>query len=332
MENGILQKWPRFPTGDKLEFRRKLLVFSFFLLFSVIIWLLNALGKNYTDFIDYPVTFSNLPQNKILIGELTENLDLRVNARGYALLRYKLIGRPEPIQFNLSSFAMSREGNDSSRLFILTRYVKDQVSRQLPSELQLIEIKPDSLQFHFATLKDKRVPVKSNLRFEIDKQFTIREKIFLTPDSVDVKGPDFMLDTMKAIYTVNNDLGLISKTYSGEIGLKPDKNIECSVNKVNCLIELERFTEVEFYVPITVLNMPDTVTLQTFPSRIKVTCNVGLSQYERIDENLFRATIDYANITEGGNRLQVNLSNVPVYVRSFDYSPRTVEFLISGKK
>lgn len=307
-------------------------MFSFFLLLSVIIWLLNALGKNYTDFIEYPVTYSDLPQDKILIGELTKNLELRVNAHGYALLRYKLIGRPEPIKFNLSTFAMSREDNDSSRLFILTRYVKDQVSRQLPQELQLIDIKPDSLLFHFARLEDKRVPVKSNLRFEIDKQFTIREKIFLTPDSVDVKGPDFMLDTLKAVYTVNNDLGLLSKTFSGEVNLKPDSDFEYSTNKVNCLIELERFTEVEFYVPITVLNLPDTVTLQTFPSRIKVTCSVGLSQYERIDENLFRATIDYKGIVEGSDRLQVNLSNVPVYVRSFDYSPRTVEFLISGKK
>ena len=306
-------------------------MFSFFLLLSFIIWLLNAMGKNYTTIINYPVEYSEFPKNKILIGELPDQLNLRVNAHGYALLRYKLIGNPEPIIFNISSFAMNRIGNDSTRSYILTRYIKDQVSRQLPGELQLLDLKPDSLLFHFAGLESKKIPIKPDIKFEIEKQFTIKEKIILKPDSLVVKGPDFMIDTINYVYTKHNDLGMLSKSYEGIIELAPINKIDFSISSVQCIIDLERFTEAQFYIPVSVLNLPDSVTIQTFPSRIKVICNVGLSQYERIDENLFRATVDFSNITEGSNRLKVNLVNVPVYVRSYDYNPRTVEFLLSGK-
>lgn len=331
MENGFLHRLSRFPAGDKLQFRKRLLIFGFFLMLSVIIWFLNALAKNYTTFIDYPVEYSNFPKDRVLIGELPDQLNLRVDAHGYALLRYKLIARPEPIVFNVSSFAMSRIGNDTARSYILTRFVRDQVSRQLPSELQLLDIKPDSLQFQFARSASRTVEIKPNLKFSVDKQFTIKDRVNLSPDSARISGPDFMIDTISAVYTSFMDLGLLSKSYEGVAGITAIEFIDISVKEVKCLIELERFTEVNFYVPVDVLNLPDSLGMQTFPSRIKVTCNVGLSQYNRIDQNLFRATVDYAGIEDGSKRLPVKVMNIPVYVRSFDYNPQTVEFLLSSK-
>lgn len=306
-------------------------MFSFFLTLSFIIWLLNAMGKNYTSIIDYPVAYTNFPDELVFIGELPDKLNLRVDAVGYSLFRYKLIGRPEPITFNVSSFAMSRVGNDTTRTYILTRYIRDQVSRQLPSELQLLDIKPDSLLFRFARMKSKMVPVESSLIFEVDKQFTVKDKVILTPDSLLISGPDFMIDTISSIKTKDTNLGQLTKSFSGKVELSGLENISMGTVEVDCLIELERFTEVQFYIPLEAVNLPDTMNIQTFPSRVKVICNVGLSQYDRIDKNMFRATVDYTNIVAGNNRLQVNLLNIPLYVRSFDYNPRTVEYLLSEK-
>ena len=330
MENGFLHRLSRFPAGDKLQFRKRLFIFAFFLMLSIIIWFLNALAKNYTTYIDYPVEYSNFPKERVLIGELPDKLNLRVDAHGYALLRYKLIARPEPIVFNVS-FAMSRSGNDTARSYILTRFVRDQVSRQLPSELQLLDIKPDSLQFRFARSASRIVEIKPDLKFSVDKQFTIKDRVILSPDSARITGPDFMIDTISAVYTSFKDLGMLSRSYEGVAGIAAREYIDISVKEVQCSIELERFTEVNFYVPVDVLNLPDSLVMQTFPSRIKITCNVGLSQYNRIDQNLFHATVDYASIEDGSKRLPVKVLNIPVYVRSFDYNPMTVEFLLSGR-
>jgi len=314
-----------------LQFRKKILLFSVFLLISVFIWLLSALSKNYTSVIEYPLVYTDFPEERAFVGELPGHLDLRINAIGYALLRYKMFRKPVPISFKVSAFTLNRPGQDSSRAYILTRYLKDQVSRQLDPELQLLEIKPDTLHFQFARRVTRMLPVKPDFTFEVDKQFTVRDGIILEPDSVEVTGPDLILDTLKYATTVQSDLGLLSRNYSDKVKLRKLNDLEYNRSRVDCTIELEKYTEVQLSIPVEVLNLPDSLSLQTFPSRIKLTCNVGLSKYDRMDKNLFRAVVDYSAIGEKTRELDVTIQNIPVYLISYEYSPKSVEFLISRR-
>jgi hypothetical protein len=325
----LLHRWPRVPEAQKLQFRKKILLFSVFLLISVFIWLLNALSKNYTTVIKYPIVYTDFPGDRVFVGELPRYLDLSVNANGYALLRYKTLGNPDPVSFRVSAFTLNRPGRDSSGAYILTRYLKDQVSRQLPSELQLLEIKPDTLQFQFGRKVTRVLPVRADFSYEVDKQFTTKDGIILQPDSVRVSGPNVILDTMKCIFTEQSDLGLLTRDYYDKVKLKKLKDLEYEYSRVDCSIELEKYTEVQLSLPVEVKNLPDSLSLQTFPSRIRFTCTVGLSKYDRIDNNLFRAVVDYNEIEESTRELLVSIPNVPAYLLSYEYYPRTVEFLIS---
>lgn len=331
MENGFFQKWPRVPEGQKLQFRKKILLFSVFFLISVFIWFLNALGRSYTDQIEYPLVYTDMPEDRVFVDEPREYLDLRINAPGYSLLRYKVLKKPVPISFKISAFTMNRPGQDDSRAYILTRYLKDQVSSQLPAELQLLEIKPDTLHFQFGRRITKMLPVKPDLVFELDNQFTTRDGIQLEPDSVELSGPDVILDTMNYVPTEKMDLGLLTRNYSDKIKLSKQHGLEYSASRVNCAIELEKYTEVHLNIPIEVLNLPDSLILQTFPARIKLTCNVGLSMYDRVNKNLFRAVVDYNSLDEQQKELGVAIQNIPVFLLGYDYYPKTVEFLISRK-
>lgn len=331
MEYGFLQKWPRMPEGQKLQFRKRILLFSIFLLISVFIWLLNAMSRNYTAQIDYPIVYTDIPEDRVFVGDLPENLDLQINAVGYALLRYKILKKPVPISFKVSAFTMSRRGQDSTRAYILTRYLKDQIAGQLPTELQLLEIKPDTLHFQFARRLTRMVPVKADLLFELDKQFTTRNGVQLLPDSVTVSGPDAILDTLSFLSTERVDLGLLSRDYSDKIRLKKVSGLELDISKVNCSIEIEKYTEVQLQIPVEVLGLPDTLVMQTFPTKIKFTCNVGLSKYEWASTNVFRAVVDYSSLDEQKNELDVSIQNMPSYLLNYDYYPKTVEFLISRK-
>jgi hypothetical protein len=329
LENGFLQKWPRVSEGQKLQFRKRILLFSVFLLISIFIWLLNALSEDYTSEIEYPLVYTDFPEGKVFVGELPEHLDLRINAIGYAILRYKLFRKPVPISFKVSAFNLNRPGQDSSRAYILTRYLNPQIARQLPSELQLLEVKPDTLHFQFASRISRMVRIRPDFRFEVDNQFTLVDGVVLEPDSVEVTGPDIILDTLQAVYTVVSELGHLTRNYSDKVRLRRIKDLEYSLSRVNSTIELERFTEVQLSVPVEVINLPDTIAMQTFPSRVKLTCNVGLSKYDRMDGTQFRAVVDYSDIDERTTVLDVTMQNVPVYLISYDYYPKSVEFLKS---
>ena len=306
-------------------------MFSIFLMVSIFIWFLNALSKNYTSVIEFPLEYTDFPEERVFVGELPQNLDLRVNADGYTILRYQTFRKPVPISFKVSAFTMNRPGLDSSRAYILTRYLTDQVSRQLPPELQLLEIKPDTLHFQFARKVSRMVKVRPDFTYEVDKQFTIKDGIVLKPDSIVVTGPDLILDTLNYVYTVKSNLGLLSRNFSDKVRLRKAGDLEYSGSRVNCTIELERFTEVQLSIPIEVMNLPDTISIQTFPSRVKLTCNIGLSKYDRMEGNLFRAVVDFTDIDEKTKLLDVDIQNIPVYLLSYEYYPKSVEFLKSRR-
>jgi len=305
-------------------------LFSVFLLISATIWLLNAMSKNYTSDIEYPMVYEDFPENKVFVGELPGHLDLQINSHGYALLRYKLFKKPVPISFHISAFNLSR-GQDSSSAYILTRYLKDQISRQLPSELQLLEIKPDTLHFRFADKVTRKLKIKPDFNYSIVKQFTIKDEIRLTPDSVEVTGPDLIIDTLDYILTERLDLGELTKNYEDRVRLSQKAELTYDVTRVECIIELERFTELQVSVPVEVLNMPDSILLQTFPSSIKLNCKVGLSKYDRIENYPFRAVVDFEKIEERVPTLNVSIQNLPDYLLGYEYYPKTVEYLKSKK-
>ena len=331
LENSKLQKkWPKVREGQKLQSKKRILLFSVFLLISASIWLLNALSKNYTSVLEYPLVYADFPEDKVFVGDLPEHLDLQINAHGYALLRYRMFRKPVPISFDISAFNLSR-GQDSSRAYILTRYLKDQISRQLPAELQLLEIKPDTLSFQFAGKVSRMVKIQADFNYSIVTQFTIKDKIMLTPDSVEVTGPDFILDTLAFIYTERQDLGELTKNYEDKVRLSQKPDLTYNLTRVECFIELERFTELQVSVPIEVLNLPDSILLQTFPSSIKVNCKIGLSKYDRIENYPFRAVVDYEKIEERAPTLSVSIQNPPDYLLSYEYYPKTVEFLKSRR-
>lgn len=330
MENDKLQKRPRIVAGQKPESRKRILLFSIFLLISATIWLLNALSKNYTAVINYPLVYSDFPEDKVFVGELPEHLELRINSHGYALLRYKMFRKPVPISFSVSSFNLSRDVDNSSD-YILTRYLRDQIARQLPSELQLLEISPDTLQFRFADKLTRKVEIRPDFNYSIVKQFTIKDKIQLSPDSVEVSGPDLILDTLEFVLTEHLDLGELTRNYSAKVRLNKQADLSYSVSRVSCSIELERFTELQVTVPIEVLNLPDSILLQTFPPTITLNCKVGLSKYDWIENYPFRAVVDFEKIEERVPTLNVSIQNAPDYLLAYEYYPKSVEYLKSKK-
>ena len=317
--------------GKRLQWRRKLLLFSFFLGLSVLIWTLNALSKNYTTEIKYPIDYTNHPEAQVLISKLPDFLGLKVNAHGYALLRYKLMNRPVPISFRVSTYTMNRFSEDSSKFFLLTRYAREQISRQLPSELELIELSPDSLIFQYASEAEKLIPVIPALSFEIEKQFTILGDVQLKPDSILVTGPDIFLDTLTRLVTESKELGTLKKSYTETLGIFKYPGFKYETDKVECSIDLEKLTEVQLYVPIQIVGLPDSMRMQTFPPRIRVSGVVGLSNYDRISQESFWAEVSYSQVMENKKRIQVDLKKYPDLLINLDFYPQAVEYLLSFK-
>ncbi len=329
MKTNFFNRFSALINHRRTGFRRKAFIFSFFLIVAVIIWFLKALEKNYTTQIDYPVRYRNFPNDKTLVGELPDHLKLNVYAHGYVLLQHKISSRYIPLVISVNSFSLKQlRGQDSGFYFLETRFLKDYVSKQLSSEFEILEISPDSLFFPFAEVIEKKLPVRAAFDFQPDKQMIIRFGPVIIPDSVFVTGPDYILDTLKYVNTREKDFGVLSGDRKLDVQLKPIRHSTLKPQKVEVKIEMEKFTEKTLYVPLRVEGVPDSLQVVTFPREISLSCQVGLTNYERVQPGSFKLSVEYSDIAEGRESLNVKLSSAPDYVRSVEYTPKTVEYLI----
>ena len=64
--------------------------FILFSFLSVIFWFMTKLSKEYDSSIKYPVSYINLPSNKLLQEKPSEYIDVRIKATGFKLISSKV--------------------------------------------------------------------------------------------------------------------------------------------------------------------------------------------------------------------------------------------------
>jgi hypothetical protein len=330
VNSGIFNKFSQISENEKVAFRKKALIFAFFLVISIIFWFINKLSYEYTQEISYPIIYKNFPSQKVQVGNPPENLNLKVIANGYTLLWYKLSSKYIPISLSVDQFTFHRlSGKDTSSFFLQTIYARDYIARQLSSKFEILAIAPDTLFFRFANMKSGIIPVKPQFTYQLEKQMILKADPVINPDSILVSGPDYIIDTLSGLETLDIDLGIIARSKVISVNMKETKNIYFRQNKVKVSFDIEKFTEKTIQIPIVVSNLPDNLKLQTFPPNIQLVCQVGLSNYEKLQSNFFKVQVDYKEIAKAeSDKLKVELVKQPDFIRIVNFTPKTVEYLI----
>lgn len=315
---------------EKVKINKKLLIYLFFLLISVALWYLNALSKDYTTLIHYKVRFTNYPKGKVLISDMPEKLGLKVKGLGFSILKHQLVGYTRTIDFPIDNFRLDiTRKNNQYHYFLLTRYAKEWLSGQLSSDVQLVDIEPDSLVFKFADVVERKVAVKANLNLEFEKQYMQSSSAKVKPDSILASGPLVMMDTLKCIYTQEIKKKHVKDSLKAELELVPMNKIATAVTKVSVVVPVEKYTELNLSIPIETINVPEGLRVRTFPGAINVSCWVGVSSYDKMAPYLFRATIDYNTIISNSpSKIKVDLVKTPQHIQNVRYSPKSVDYLI----
>jgi hypothetical protein len=325
----LIRRITRVPGRKIITLNRRFLIFFFFLLLSIVFWFLTALNKEYVTSISYPVRYIRFPEDRVLVSDVPDRLELTVNANGFTLLSYQLRSRLTPILFDVNSYSPNRLGNDPSSRYILSSDAKEGIARQLSNEIEIIDIHPDSLIFRFASRITNKVPVRPRLNLAFEKQFMQVGPYTIEPDSVNISGPQVIVDTISYVWTEELTQSGVNESFSLELKLDPINKIEFNPIEIWLQVPVEKFTEASVTVPIEVINLPDSLVLRTFPGKVNINCQVGLSAYETLNEHLFRAVVDYAEAgTMLGSRLQVNLIKVPEYIQALNYTPKSVEYIL----
>ncbi len=317
---------------EKLRFDKQMLLYAAFLLLSSLMWFFNKLGEETNSTLLYPVTFVNMPVQKVVVNGLPDNFDLTVHGRGWDILRYKMGKSPEPIVINLSRLNHILSKESTIDFSLATNALTEEIKSQLPANINLTLIQPDTIRFVLSNYSEKRVAVKPVLNLTFEHQCLIDSKIDVSPAEITVNGPDIILDTLTAVHTKAISTRKANQTLHKTVEISPIEGIALRTHKVDVTIPISKYTEERLTIPITAINEPDSLRLKLMPSTVNIKFWVSMKNYAHINKADFKAIVDAKEAdTQIGMQLPVTISATPMNVRNITIEPEIVNFVLETK-
>lgn len=285
---------------------------------ALVFWLLVKLSGQYYMEKKVNIAYS-IPEEKTFSKMPPDDMTARISGSGWDLL-FSYFSTPEiTLYYNLS---------EASSLNLTRGQLRSDLMRELSAkDLNVVELNYDQLDAPLEEKMKKKVPVKLNAAFNFAAQYRLQDTIQLIPDSVSLVGPKSLLEQQAYWETDSLLLDDLKGNLVKSIPLRkvpPELEINQEVVEVN--IEVEQITEKSIFVPLTVKNAPD--SLKIFPSSIKLTFIVGLSDFNAVQPNDFQVEVDLKNANLKGekNSTPIALTKFPATVGYVQYSPKSAEY------
>ncbi len=311
---------------EKLKNDKRIVVFFICLLIATALWFLNALNKNYTTTVSYPVKFVSPPANQFVSNKLPQKLELQVEAHGFTLLRHKLSLSFSPIVLNLTHITRDME-SESGKYSIRSTELINTVSDQISNEITVSNIRPEYFTLILDSLKTKLVPVRFNAKLDFKPQFNLKDPVTVVPDTVSITGPGILLDSIIFLETEFKSYEKLETEVSHIVPIQHPEKTTVTPEKVTVKIPVEKFTEKEVKIPVLIKNKPENIKVKLFPSDVTISILVGLSEFENVTSADFTATVDFNSVQKNIESIEVKIENKPSYIEVLRISPETVEYL-----
>jgi len=304
---------------------RKLHVFLLFLILAFGFWMLIKLSRTYTSAVNVNLNYTDLPKNKMLQSEPESVVKVTLRAVGFTLLKHKFSNKN--VEVSLKNSKKKRR----NQYYLLSSNVLKSVNNSF-SKSEVIAIEPDTLFFELGKSISKKVKVEPDLTIQYKSGYLLSGELEVDPEYITISGPQSLVDSV--IYVTTKELKItdVYDTIYKEVAIVSNTNtskLTYSETKVTIKGKVEKFTERTLEVPIKIKNVPKSYTIKTFPDKVKVVFQIGLSDFNKIDENDFEVICDYGIIeSDGIDYLIPKVLEKPSFVTGVKVVPNKVEFLL----
>ncbi len=301
--------------------------FILFFLLSVIFWFMTKLSKEYEGTIKFPVTYSNLPDNKLLQENPLNFIEIHVKTSGFKLISEKI--SPNKLEIDASNIYYK----SLTDYYLLISQQKLAVQKQMIKGIEIDHFIKDSILFNLGLLKVKKIPVNLRSDLTFAEGYELKETISINPDSILIKGPESILDTISFVSTTLFQKKQLNSSIKEIISIEnfsKESNIRTQQDKIEISAIVEEFTEGEVEVPLTLINSPNNSSISTFPKLVKVTYKVALSNFNKVSSSAFLIECDY-NMSKVNNLpyLIPQLVESSSLVRNIRIAPLKIDFIIN---
>tara|TARA_B110000008_G_C16923300_1_gene545677 strand:+ start:319 stop:1281 length:963 start_codon:yes stop_codon:yes gene_type:complete len=295
--------------------------FLFFLLLSFSFWTSTKLSNTYTVEESFSIIWTNIP-NGIIPSSENQQMNVSISASGIEILIYRLINKS--INISLSQADFSREKG-----LIDLRGQEFFIQKQFFENTKLNILNPLFLEFKFSRLEEKVFTVVPQIEINLRAGYLIDSSLKVTPDSILVRGPKSILDTLNSIQSESIIADDLYENFRKKVSLRSIPEIQLSESKVTVEVAVSRYTEKEFLLNVEVINLPLGTRVKLFPPKAKVRVTLPLSVLRTIKASDFNLVVDYNNIfKDAEKKLDLIMIRRPSSVKKVILEPKKVNYLI----
>lgn len=311
-----MRKKPRFK-------RSSVKTFSFFLIFSAVVWVLVQFSKTYTQLIEIPVNYINAPLDKSISEDRPDHVDLQLQDNGFSIYYYKFFN-PQ-LDVDLSK---AKETEDEL-VYTLQNHLSE-IEQQLKIDFEKSLIVQDEIVVPFQYKKEKTIKVEPRITVNYAIGFSAEEAVQIKPDSVKVSGPKTIIDSITTVYTKSISLDKVNDDLDGTVAIDTTGLGALSFyeNSVRYYQKVEKFTEGSAEIAIEVINVPKNLNLAYFPKNVIVYYQVNLQQFESVSAGDFRIICDYNDVQRGDDYMIAQIVEKPDFINNVRLNERRIQFVI----
>jgi len=325
----------QFTLSNILSFLRKILstidikVYAVCVFIAAFIWLLMTLTDNYSEEIEFPITYENFPEGMILVSKPTNFITAQVESQGYEIAKATLSNR-ESVKIDLSKLRLKRSPYGRYIAAIPTSEFRFSIMSQLNVHDVGKQFQPDSIYLVFDSLMTKKLKVKISSNIKYANGYTQYGDVKIIPAYVQAQGPAMQMRKLKYVTTDSILLSNVKEDIAQDIDLHSiGSMVSLDDKSVNVEIKTEKFSEFAISVPVKVFSNVPGLKVKTFPNIVKVTCTMAFPDYKMLNDSSFQITaqLDSLNLLND-DKIILNLARKPASAKSIRLSDESVEYVI----
>ncbi len=216
---------------------------------AVIFWVFNALNKEYSTRIDYPISFRYQESGLVAVDPLPDDISLECSGRGWVLFRKYFGINVVPVTIPLEQPVETKKIPLSQLAGVISDQIRD---------LQVVTIYTDSLRINIQEVIELKLPlVLDTTTIVMEEGFLRYSPVILSADSVLFRGPSSILETLESPFIIDFPLAKIDKDVNQSVTI-PDIHplVEAIPENVTASFSTSRIIASSFDLPVKYSSFP----------------------------------------------------------------------------
>ncbi len=288
-------------------------------LFSIILWGSISLSDDYYATYEIPIRLVNFPKGYTTGTPIPQKVSIKLKGHGWKLISVAISGK--------SDYLISVEGDSGKRYVNLYNYLTE--NQWLSSDMEVIDITPDTLSFYVERISHKKVAVISDLNLKFKPGYGLATPLKITPDSTIVNGPVSKLKNLNAVPTENITIENLDDQKIARVPLKNIQGMDYESALVNVFLNVQKIVDKNIdNLPVEILDVPRDRSVVLLPNKISIGIRGGIDILGKLTSDDFKAYLNYRDVvldTVGSVVPQIKL---PINTSLIYIKPERLRYII----